>query len=567
VIATPARAAFLTRIHLFRDLKEAEVLSIAEKMQEETFESGQEIFKQGSVADRFFIIHQGKVKITQTRRKKNYYLATLIVSDYFGEEALFSNHRRSASVTATEKTVLFSLTRDEFNKFIKKYSKLKPSFEVSLSSRRIARQQRFNWLADGEVIYFVARKHEILLVRSLTSPVFTLIFPVGLTIWFLLSRALSALAVAIILYAVISGWIIWNWIDWGNDYYIVTNQRVIWLEKVIGLYDSRQESPLSSILSVGVETDPTGRLLDYGDVIVRTFTGKILFSHVSHPYQAAHMVEELWGRSKQGATRAEKEAVRNMLRKKLGLPVSESKPANVPAEPKMNPPSLYKPSLIKAVASNWFKLRTEEGGTITYRKHWYVLWQQVWQPTLLFLLMVGGVIARIITIIKSPDLTFFTSNGAHVDSILLMLVLFMLPLSIWWGWQYVDWSNDIYQVTSDQILDLDRKPFGKEQRSAAPLENILGTEYKRIGIPGVLLNFGTVVITVGGTKFEFKDVMDPPGVQADIDRRRATRMAKKKEAEGAADRDRFTDWLAVYHENVKDFYEEQNRPKPETKSE
>jgi hypothetical protein len=33
------------------------------------------------------------------------------------------------------------------------------------------------------------------------------------------------------------------------------NQRVIWLEKVVGLYDSRQEAPLGTILSVGVETD------------------------------------------------------------------------------------------------------------------------------------------------------------------------------------------------------------------------------------------------------------------------------------------------------------------------
>ena len=113
----------------------------------------------------------------------------------------------------------------------------------------------------------------------------------------------------------------WNWIDWGNDYYIVTNQRVIWLEKVIGLYDSRQEAPLSTVLSVGVETDVTGRLLDYGNVIVRTYVGKIPFSHVSHPYEAAHLVEEQWTRTKRSASRMEKEAMRNVLRQKMGLTV------------------------------------------------------------------------------------------------------------------------------------------------------------------------------------------------------------------------------------------------------
>ncbi len=566
MIATPARAAFLGRIHLFRDLKEPDLLVVAEKLKEESFEEGQDVFKQGSSADRFFIIFNGQVRINQARGKNTFYLATLITSDYFGEEALLSTHKRSATVTAAEKTLLFSLSREEFNLLLKKFPKLKPSFEVSISSRRLAREQHFKWLADGEVVYFVARKHEILLIRSLSAPVFMLIFPIGLIVWSFLSHAVSPLAVAVILLVVIAGWTIWNVIDWGNDYYIVTNQRVIWLEKVIGIYDSRQESPLSTVLSVSVETDVTGRMLDYGDVVVRTFTGKIPFSYVSHPYQAAHMVEEQWARTKHSQSRVEKEEMRNTLRKKLGLPVTETKP-NESAAPKMTPPSFYKNPWWKYFADHWFKLRTEEGGTITYRKHWYVLWRQVWQPTLLILLMIAGIIGRIIHLFRTPGETFFVSTGAHVDTTVLVLAFLMLPLSIWWGYQYVDWGNDKFQVTTDQILDLDKTPFGTEERRAAPLENILGTEYKRIGLAGYLFNFGTVEIVVGGTKLAFEDVLDPASVQADIDRRRAARMAKKKEAEAAGERERMADWLVSYHENAEEFRREQNPPKPETKSE
>jgi len=566
MIATPARAAFLSRIHLFRDLKEDDLLLVAEKMKEESFEEGQDVFKQGSSADRFFILFHGNVKITQERGKKTFYLATLVTSDYFGEEALFSSRKRSTTVTAVEKTLLFSLTRDEFNLLLKKFHKLKPSFEVSITSRRLARQQHFNWLAEGEMVYFVARKHEILLVRTLSAPVFSLIFPGVLVLWFLLSHSLPALAVAIILFVAILGWAIWNVIDWGNDYYIVTNQRVIWLEKVIGIYDSRQESPLSTVLSVGVETDITGRMLDYGDVIIRTFTGKIPFSHVSHPYQASHMVEEQWGRTKHSASRAEKEAIRNILRQKLGLTV-DNKAAEPAQSEKVSFPSPNKMSWWKVVAANWFKLRTEAGGTITYHKHWYVLWRQVWQPTLLILLMIVGIIVRVYTLWKTPGATLFVSTGAHVDTTVLVFVFLMLPLSIWWAYQYVDWDNDIFQVTTDQLLDLDRTPFGTEQRRTAPLENILGTEYKRLGLMGYLFNFGTVEITVGGTKLVFEDVLDPAGVQADIDYRRAARMAKKKEAEAAGERERMADWLVSYHENAEEFREELNRPKPETKSE
>jgi hypothetical protein len=45
----------------------------------------------------------------------------------------------------------------------------------------------------------------------------------------------------------------------------------------------------------------------------------------------------------------------------------------------------------------------------------------------------------------------------------LMLVCFLIMI-----YQYVDWRNDIFQLTPNQVIDLDRKPFGRESRRAAP---------------------------------------------------------------------------------------------------
>jgi hypothetical protein len=129
----------------------------------------------------------------------------------------------------------------------------------------------------------------------------------------------------------------------------------------------------------------------------------------------------------------------------------------------------------------------------------------------------------------------------------------------------VDWSNDIYQVTNEQIIDLYKKPFGTESRNAAQLENILGTEFKRVGIIANMLNFGTVFINVGGTIFSFEGVKDPARVQLDIDSRRAARVQKKAAAEMAAERERMAEWLVAYHQNVERFRQEENerKQKPE----
>ena len=98
--------------------------------------------------------------------------------------------------------------------------------------------------------------------------------------------------------------------DWGNDYYIVTNQRVVWLEKVVGLYDSREESPLPTVISVSTETEPLGRSLDYGNVIIRTFVGRIVFHHVAHPYEVEALIKEHQGRAKEGSRRMEVDAMK-----------------------------------------------------------------------------------------------------------------------------------------------------------------------------------------------------------------------------------------------------------------
>jgi uncharacterized membrane protein YdbT with pleckstrin-like domain len=207
------------------------------------------------------------------------------------------------------------------------------------------------------------------------------------------------------------------------------------------------------------------------------------------------------------------------------------------------------------MASNTLKIRYEIGDTVVYHKHWIVLVQQTWLPAAFLVGWLGLWIGRIFTIAASPDLTFFrmTPEGLNVDTFIMALPISMVPFLIWLVYQIADWSNDTFQVTQDQIIDIDRKPFGSEERRAAPLENILSTEYERVGLIGNLFNYGTVHVTVGGAKLSFEDVFDPATVQSDIDRRRMARMAKTNEARVKGERERVAEWLVAYHENSDEF--------------
>jgi hypothetical protein len=180
-----------------------------------------------------------------------------------------------------------------------------------------------------------------------------------------------------------------------------------------------------------------------------------------------------------------------------------------------------------------------------------VLWLQVWKPTFFIVMLFILMIRRGWDMFQNVDKALITrtaTGGISMDAIFFGLPILMIPFLIWWVYEYMDWSNDTFQVTSDSIIDIDRKPFGQEERKSAQIDNILGTQYKRIGVAGYFLNFGTVYITVGGMQMAFEDVLDPASVQADIDRRRATKLAKKKESEASAERDRMATWLAIYHQ-------------------
>jgi hypothetical protein len=548
----PVRIEFLRKLHLFRGLKDNELAWVAEELKEKAFDEAGTVFVEGAAADSLCIIFQGRVDILRKVKDKGVAtkVASLVRGDYFGEQGLLTaGGTRSASVIAERGTLILVLYRDQFKNLLKRVPGLHGNFDIMMSSRKLANELKFTWLAENEIIYFLTRKHPFLLVRALTWPVLFLFPMLGILAFafWLEQNALpfgwpAALVGGFFLVLDLL-WGLWQVVDWGNDYYIVTNQRVIWLEKVIGLYDSRTEAGVGTILSVSTEIDYWGRMWDYGTVVVRTFTGQIRLTFVRHPKQAAAMIEEYWNRAKEGGRKADEDIMKQAIRTKLGLKKSGPPPA--PAAPSK---PVKKVSPLAAWWQNLFRMRSEDGNVITYHKHVFVFFRDA-SP---YILGIFGLLAGMILwpIFLSTDIPLW---------VVLLVAVAILALFGFIAYEYADWKNDIYQVTPEQIIDVNRKPFGTEDRKAAPLENILSTEYKRRGLLGMFLNFGTVFIMVGGAQFNFEDVIDPPTVQQDIVRRQAGRVAKKRENDSAGERDRMAEWLAMYKRTLDEIEQEKQQ--------
>ncbi len=318
---------------------------------------------------------------------------------------------------------------------------------------------------------------------------------------------------------------------------------MIWLERVIGLYESRQEAPLRTVLSIGMESDQLGRIFGFGDVIVRTYTGQIIMRNVGHPQEFASLIEQYWMRTRKRQEDTEAEAMVKALRDHLGLPMDEAD-LDLDSRPA---PSDYKPSYLNLLLANYFKMRYEEGSVITYRKHWFILFRSIWQPALL-LIIVG--------LFDFSWLFGWFAFFSETTMIVVSIAMYMV-LGIWALYIFIDWRNDIYQLTADHIVDIDRRPLGSEEKRSAPLENILSLRHERIGIWGLLFNFGTVTARIGKAAFTFDSVHNPAQIQQDIFSRMDERLNQKREIDAARERARMAEWLAAYHRNVEDFRQEE----------
>jgi CRP-like cAMP-binding protein len=73
-------------------------------------EVGSVIVKQGDAGDRFYLVAEGELEVTQDGTT----IGQLGPGDYFGEIALLRDVARTASVTARTNTVLYALDREDF---------------------------------------------------------------------------------------------------------------------------------------------------------------------------------------------------------------------------------------------------------------------------------------------------------------------------------------------------------------------------------------------------------------------------------------------------------------------
>jgi uncharacterized membrane protein YdbT with pleckstrin-like domain len=525
--------SFLHEHFLFSYLTDEELGQIMPLFKPIILEKGEVLYRTGFPGRNFFLIVSGQIILQDDDQNSS----VINAKGHFGEQAIYKEGLRSETAQALEKSVILAVNKRGFLAILSAYPSIKSRISGMKISDSILQNHEFPWIGPDETVRFVDRKHINVFYTQLLLPlVFLILTGIGAV---LLNLNLGLfLPITFLIFCL---WSVWLWLDWRNDFYLVTSERAAWVEKVIWLHDQRREVPLQSILSVNISTNQIQRLFGYGDVIIRTYTGNIPMRNTAHPKMLLDLISEAQEIAKTRAHRIETANINQTIRTRLGLSGNSTSPETDPEFTDLEMEG--GPQLTETITPlqefiNLFRARYELNGVINYRKHIFVLIWNSWWLLLAFAGLGISFFARLVGLLTYPSLP-------------LILILFAVDLAAL-GYVFADWANDRFQITDKYIIDLDRKPFGRETKRSALLENVLSLDYKRENIIQRLFDFGTVVINVGDIQLDFEHVAHPINVQNEIFERYNSAVKQKELDDAHRRRDDMVEFLAAYHEESTD---------------
>jgi CRP-like cAMP-binding protein len=470
----------------------------------------------------------------------------------FGEAALLAQSPVEATLEAEAGGQWLRLHRADFQIFLRtnRYrllDKLKLRGEVQLLLGDKEASERYPWLQEGEGIIWLSHRHWLVLIRK-TWPSLLLfaLAVVGLSLFSVVPGVglLASIPLGLLL-GLALGLLGWGVYDYLNDYIVITNHRLVRQEKILLQSVRLQETGVDKIRNVDIAKSFAGNLLGYGLLKVQTAAtqGTIAFDFVPGVERVQRMLIGQMNRRRQDRASAGKLEIQRQLEGRLGLRL---------ALPERVRTSIPEPMVLTSGPRSWLarirsarrrrRLPRYQQDRIVWRKHWLVLARNLFWPVVL---LYGLLFALFGELLLLP----FSLGGWVSGPISLLLALLALVDIGVITWRVADWHNDTYEVTRDEVADVEKVPlFVDEQRRTARLVDIDNIFSEVPSTFHYLFNYGNVRLETAATEgaFTFDSVPDPSGVAAEI-RRRIEEARQRVEQERARQRAReLTDWFELY---------------------
>ncbi len=534
--------ASLRTIPLFTDLDEDDLAFVADLVEPEHLAPDDIVFEQGDESDKFYIIVKGQVAVSvHDKAGVETELTRFGPGEFFGEAGLLKDEPRNAKITAVADTILYSFTQENFTQLLQHFPKIRKLVIHRAGTRTGGGLERYPWEIEDEVTLLVARRHPFSLVKVLPQIIGATLLLVAI-IWvsasfFAVPLAWIVSILVTIIWALIIGWYV---LDWQNDYLIITNRRVVHIERVMFFSETRAELPMEAVQDVVIDRkSPIAAWLNYAHLRIQTAGGGgyIAFSFLANPEAAQQQILQQRSRLISEGREEKEAAIRYTLQKVVSPPGTPIKPPQA-KRPILAPvPTAAPESSFLQRLSEIARVRIERQGEIIWRKHWLVLLSQIARPTLVIAASLG---------ISALEGSYF-----HQPCLATIALLAAIGGSLWFMWEWADWGNDLYILTPANIIDIDRLPLKlREKRREGGLDRIQDIEVVLPTLWSNIFNIGNVRIktAAAGGDFSFDKVFDPRGVQRDIFHQLALFRRQQELQQRQRQFDDIAQWFSIYND-------------------
>jgi len=232
------------------------------------------------------IVISGTVRLRGKQKKNTKDLAFLTRGDLFGLEALSHDHEYSTLALCDTRAVILTIPGETLFAASSEDNTLQRAIKMLRRSDAFTRNLDLAWLSPEEPLVLVSRRHPFILITRvlLWGSLALLLFGLFLYLAFTATSSPSFFIFLAILFLCSGlGVAAWSALEWSNDYLIVTHRRVTLQQQMVGFYEGRQESPWDAVLSIGMDSSVWSRMIGYGTVTVRSYTGDLHLERLPEP--------------------------------------------------------------------------------------------------------------------------------------------------------------------------------------------------------------------------------------------------------------------------------------------
>lgn len=562
----------IRQLPLFSRIPDEYLPWIAEAFSVLRFEVGDFVFRQGQPAAGLYMFVSGRGQLIRADDQGNQQVIGMVEPNtYLNEAALVQYIQETASLRVAEPAVVLFVSRKRLKEVLLHYRVLQEYVGIRVEPEAQAQVEVFRGQRPNEVVLVNTRRHWWALVRWAWLPLMVGagLVTAAMTLAPAGGVALGMLALAIIVPSLMSLYI---FIEWHNDHVIITNQRVIHVERVIHTMQiAISETPLTSILQVNahyVTADPFSRLFDYGTVELRNAgdAGNMKLTIMPNPEGIQNLIFEKRDEMSKQRERRQRDSLRADLERVLHGDVDMDVGEQQQWVSSDHKPVVGGHNMNRGGSTLWKTSFMNHNGEMIYRKHFTVLLRDFTLVLLWFMLTAAYFFAYL-------SLSMFGGLGAAGVLIGVVMLLIGFISAYWADW---DWRNDYYIVGHDTIRLIHRRPLWlQNEEDRVLLASVDNVQSERSGLLQAVLDFGNVRISlIGGDTGDekvFKYVPSPHRIQQEITRRQSVLLRRAEEEKERRRREEIAEYISVYHEaisgretdldpTVSSLFEPRNRP-------